>query len=174
MRFLLVSVLVGCAVLGGGSEGEDGIDTGDSMCSGDWTEIPSDFAEDLGPDGCQYRVAGMGNGLRLVFDAPVFAAALADGAATASYTFPDDQARLTVDQGCNLDAGWCGADGSATVVTTYTATGGTVTVSAGDDTNGDVLATVTFEGVTFENEDGTVLAMDPLTWTDVLLYGIED
>lgn len=43
---------------------------------------------------------------------------------------PDDTVRLTVEQGCNLSAGWCDGEGSATIFETYTPTGGTVSVSA--------------------------------------------
>lgn len=171
MLSLLAAFLVGC-----GQFGEVGVETGGagfSGCDGGWEDtVASDFAAALEPDGCQYRVTAVGDSLRVLLDVPAFAAALADGSASATYTLPEDAVRLTLEQGCNLEAGWCEAEGSATIFTTYTPTAGTVTVSAAQEgASGELLATVTFEGVTLVSDMGADVAMDPLTWTDVRLYG---
>lgn len=175
MRLLVPLLLVGCnnqpfAVESESSEGDPG-------CGGAVdTEGPldADFADALEPSGCQYRITAVGEPLRMLLDAPVFAEALTEGSGAATYTLPDDTVRLTVEVGCDLDAGWCGEAGTAMIFETWEATAGTVTVSAArDDTSGDILATVTFDGVTLWNGDGETF-MDPLTWSDVRLYGVDE
>ena len=136
-----------------------------------------DFAEALEPSGCQYRITAVGEDLRLLLDVPLFADVLTEGSGSATYTLPDEAVRLTVEVGCDLDAGWCGEVGTATIFHTSEPTAGTVTVSTTrDDTRGteETLATVTFEGVTFEDAYGEPVTMDPLTWTDVRLHGMEE
>jgi hypothetical protein len=170
MVLLLSSLLFGCGFVVGVesdfAEGSDG-------CAGAGA-LSADFASALEPSGCQYRITAVGTDLRLLLDVPAFADALTDGAAAATYTLPDDTVRFTVEQGCDLEVGWCGVEGTPSIFTTYTPTAGTVTVSVTEGASGDLLATVTFDGVTFEDTEGASLAMDPLTWTDVPLHGMDE
>ncbi|MDP2307219.1 MAG: hypothetical protein Q8P18_14430 [Pseudomonadota bacterium] len=175
MRLLLPLLLLGCGRFLNGTVSVSSVDDdADVECGGPYEgTLGSGFASTLEPMGCQYRITAVGDSLRLLLDVPAFADALTEGSGAATYTLPDDTVRMSVEVGCNLDAGWCGAEGEASIVQTYTPTAGTITVSTTREAaSDDALATVTFEGVSLEDADGESLAMDTLTWTDVRLYEI--
>jgi hypothetical protein len=179
MRIFLLALLAGCPVT---NIMEPMDEPPDEACDGPAGGAPErDFATDLEASGCQYLLTAFDEYARLTLDVPVFAEAVVEGTAAATYTLPDDVVRLTVELGCNMDERLCAEGGTPSITGTFTPTAGTITATVTrDEASGtpdggyQSLATVTLEGVTLEDEDGASVTMDTITWTDVRLFGIDD
>lgn len=162
-------VILSILACGGGQGFDIAVDSGSvtEFCGDSSEELSSGFEDALTADGCRWYVTAVNSEgtVALVLDTLAFAEASVGESADVTYTLPDADVTLDVDIGCGFEAA-CDAVGSAT--STWSATAGTVAVSAVPDGDGSAVA-VSLVGVVFE--DGVLGAVTVEDWSfNVTLY----